>query len=61
MYRCRCGRRILDELAALLTEIARMQSYLDMEGSFSISFAGEQISYHFESEAGDTRVLFEEQ
>ncbi|MBR3770183.1 MAG: hypothetical protein IKL06_06575 [Lachnospiraceae bacterium] len=51
----------LDELAALLTEIARMQSYLDMEGSFSISFAGEQISYHFESEAGDTRVLFEEQ
>jgi len=48
----------LDELAALLAEIARMQSYLDMEGSFSISFAGEQISYRFTSEAGDTRVLF---
>ncbi|MBR5127912.1 MAG: hypothetical protein IKU69_05740 [Roseburia sp.] len=51
----------LDELAALLTEIARMQSYLDMEGSFSISFAGEQIGYHFASEAGDTRVVFTEQ
>jgi len=48
----------LDELAELLTEIARMQSYLDMEGSFSISFAGEQIAYRFESEAGETRVYF---
>lgn len=51
----------LDELAELLTEIARMQSYLDMEGSFSISFAGEQIAYRFISEAGDTRVLFSQQ
>ena len=51
----------LDEMAELLVEFARMQSYIEMEGDFSISFAGEQISYHFESEAGDTRVLFEEQ
>ena len=51
----------LDEMATLLTEIARMQSYLDMEGSFSISFAGEQIAYRFVSEAGDTRVLFTQQ
>ena len=51
----------LDEMAALLTEIARMQSYLDMEGSFSISFAGEQIAYRFISEAGDARVLFSQQ
>ena len=51
----------LDELAELLTEIARMQSYLDMEGSFSISFAGEQIAYRFASEAGDTRVQFTQQ
>ena len=50
----------LDELAELLTEIARMQSYLDIEGSFSISFAGEQFSYHFTSEAGSTHCNFEE-
>lgn len=51
----------LDELAELLTEIARMQSYLDMEGSFSISFEGEQIAYCFRSEAGDARVNFTQQ
>lgn len=50
----------LDELAELLTEIARMQSYLDMEGSFSISYAGEQIAYHFTSEAGSTHCSFDE-
>ena len=48
----------LDELAELLTEIGRMQSYLDMEGSFSISFAGEEIAYSFQSEAGESRVYF---
>lgn len=48
----------LDELAELLAEIARMQSYLDMEGSFSISFEGEEIAYRFVSEAGDTNVSF---
>ncbi len=50
----------LDELAELLAEIARMQSYLDMEGSFSISFAGEQMAYRFVSEAGDANCKFEE-
>lgn len=50
----------LDELAELLAEIARMQSYLDMEGSFSISFAGEQIAYRFVSEAGNANCSFEE-
>ncbi len=51
----------LDELAVLLDEIARMQAYLDMEGSFSISFKGEQIAYRFTSEAGSTNCSFEEQ
>jgi len=50
----------LDELAELLTEIARMQSYLDMEGSFSISFEGETFAYRFVSEAGSTHCSFEE-
>lgn len=50
----------LDELAELLVEFARMQSYLEMEGNFSISFAGEQISYRFLSEAGNCNCTFEE-
>ncbi len=50
----------LDEMAELLTEIARMQSYLDMEGSFSISFEGEEIAYRFTSDAGSTHCSFEE-
>lgn len=50
----------LDELAELLAEIARMQSYLDMEGSFSISFEGEQISYRFVSATGSANCSFEE-
>lgn len=50
----------LDELAELLAEIARMQSYLDMEGSFSISYEGEQIAYRFVSEAGNANCSFEE-
>ncbi len=43
----------LDEMAELLTEFARMQSYADMEGSFAISFEGEEIAYKFVSEAGE--------
>ena len=50
----------LGEMAELLTEIARMQSYLDMEGSFSISFEGEEIAYRFTSDAGSTHCSFEE-
>lgn len=50
----------LDEMAELLAEIARMQSYLDMEGSFSISFEGEEIAYRFASEAGSTHCNFVE-
>ena len=50
----------LDEMAELLVEIARIQSAIDMEGSFSISFAGEEISYRFVSEAGDCNCTFTE-
>ena len=50
----------LDELAELLSEIARMQSYLDMEGSFSISLGEERIAYRFTSEAGSTHCNFAE-
>ena len=50
----------LDELAELLAEFAHVQSYLEMEGSFSISFEGEQIAYRFVSEEGDCNCAFEE-
>lgn len=51
----------LDELAELLDEIAHAHSFLDMEGSFSIDFAGEHIAYTFSSEAGDGLCEFIEQ
>lgn len=54
------AEEFLDELADLLTEFARMHSYLDMEGSFSISFEGEHIAYRFASEAGNCNCSFEE-
>lgn len=50
----------LDEMAELLVEIARIQSAIDMEGSFSIAFAGEKIAYRFISEAGDCNCRFME-
>ena len=39
-------------MAEFLDAIAMAQSYLDMEGSFSISYEGVEEEYHFESEAG---------
>lgn len=50
----------LDELADLLSEIAHHHSYMDMEGSFSIAFEGENIAYHFSSEAGNSMCEFTE-
>ena len=50
----------LDEMAELLVEFARMQSYLEMEGSFSVSLEGEHIAYRFYSEAGESNCHFEE-
>lgn len=42
----------LDNMAELLDEIAHLHSFLDMEGSFSIEYEGEALSYDFESESG---------
>ena len=43
----------LDEFADVLSEIAHIHSFMDMEGSFSVSFEGEHIAYDFRSEPGD--------
>ena len=42
----------LDEFADVLSEIAHIHSFMDMEGSFSVSFEGEHIAYDFRSEPG---------
>ena len=51
----------LDEFAEILSEIAHLHSFLDMEGSFEISFEGEHIASTFASEPGDGLCEFEEQ
>ena len=51
----------LDEFAELLSEIAHLHSYLDMEGHFEIEFEGEHIAYDFCSEPGDGMCEFHEQ
>ena len=43
----------MDEFADVLSEIAHIHSFMDMEGSFSVSFEGEHIAYDFRSEPGD--------
>ena len=43
----------LDEFADVLSGIAHIHSFMDMEGSFSVSFEGEHIAYDFRSEPGD--------
>lgn len=48
------------DMAELLDAIAQAQSYMDMEGSFSISYQGETESYSFTSESGQDFCDFAE-
>lgn len=50
----------IDNLVELLDEIAHQHSFLDMEGSFSISYEGESLSYSFSSESGSGVCDFQE-
>lgn len=43
----------IDDMAGLVTEIAQAHSFLEMEGSFSISYKGETVSYAYTSWGGD--------
>lgn len=43
----------VDDFVELVSEIARLHSFLDMEGSFSISYGDETLAYNFASESGD--------
>lgn len=48
------------DMAEFLTETAEAHSFLDMEGSFSVSRGGENASYEFISGAGDDGCDFKE-
>jgi hypothetical protein len=50
----------VDELAALLNDLAHAQSFLEMEGSFAIDYEGEHLSFSFTSEAGASACDFKE-
>ena len=50
----------IDNLAELLDEIAHLHSFLDMEGSFSVAYEGETLSYAFTSERGEGVCSFQE-
>lgn len=47
-------------LAEILSEIAQVQSYVDMEGSFCVSYNGRTESYEFASESGNAYCDFKE-
>lgn len=50
----------IDNFVELLDEIAHLHSFLDMEGSFSIEYEVEALSYTFASESGAAVCDFEE-
>lgn len=49
----------IDDMAELVTEMAQVQSFLDMEGSFSIAYAGESLAYAYTSVSGDDGCDFQ--
>lgn len=49
------------QIAEILSEIAQAQSYLDMEGSFSVKYGDNSEAYRFISESGNAFCDFEEQ
>ena len=47
-----CAEGFLENIAEFLDAVAAAHSYLDMEGSFSISYHGVEDTFRFRSEAG---------
>ncbi len=54
------AENFVDDMAELVSEIAAAHSYLDMEGSFSVSLGEDALSYRFSSTAGDDGCDFAE-
>lgn len=49
----------VDDMAELVTEMAQAHSFLDMEGSFSITYEGESLAYAYTSASGDAGCDFQ--
>lgn len=49
----------VDDMAELVTEMAQAHSFLDMEGSFSITYEGESLAYAYTSTSGDAGCDFQ--
>ena len=54
------AENFVDDMAELVSEIAAAHSYLDMEGSFSVSLGEDALAYRFSSAAGDDGCDFVE-
>lgn len=50
----------IDEMAALLNDLAHAHSFLELEGSFSIAYEGEHLNFSFSSETGSPLCDFKE-
>ncbi|MBP3487897.1 MAG: hypothetical protein J6K53_05820 [Roseburia sp.] len=50
----------IDDMAGLVTEIAQAHSFLEMDGSFFISYKGETLGYTYTSAGGDDGCDFQE-
>ena len=55
------AKSFLGDMAEFVDAIAMAQSYLDMEGSFSISYGDVEENYSFMSEAGKDYCDFGEE
>lgn len=49
----------IDDMAELVTEMAQVHSFLDMEGSFAIEYEGEALAYSYVSASGDDGCDFQ--
>lgn len=54
------AKTFLEDMAEVLDMIAQANSYIDMDGSFSLDYAGEKQTYSFKSESGQGLCEFTE-
>ncbi len=58
---CRCNQdaeNFVTDMAEFLDQLAQAQSFLDMEGDFTIEFHGNREAYQFKSEEGQNYCEF---
>lgn len=55
----RMAETFADDMVELLSELARMHSFLDMEGSFSVKYGEKSLAYSYTSAGGDDGCDFQ--